>query len=128
MSGTLKDRIDELRRREGLRLADFAERINVSLSTVNKWRSNESKPEEKNIRTIVQEFGVSEPWLLYGINSVSDNVVSYDRNNNAEKSVEEIFFLKQQLKEKSEYIDLLKYRITELEKQLRECKKNQRAG
>lgn len=61
----MANRVRELREKHGLTLTDFASRIKVNYTTVNKWETSGVIPRTKAIR-ICNEFGCSLDWLLAG--------------------------------------------------------------
>lgn len=56
--------ISQLRYNTGLSQESFAERINVSAKTVQRWESNSGIPNAENLINISREFGVSLDALL----------------------------------------------------------------
>jgi transcriptional regulator with XRE-family HTH domain len=63
---TVKDRIREVRHALGLTQSKFAERISISTSYINGIECGDKKINDRVIRLIGMEFGVSEHWLNTG--------------------------------------------------------------
>lgn len=61
-----KDRIKEVRQSLGLTQKKFAERISISTSYINGIECSDKKINDRVIRLISMEFGVSENWLHTG--------------------------------------------------------------
>lgn len=55
---------------EGERLSDFCRRVGISENTVYGQRLNDVMPKEKQIALFASALGVSQSWLLTGINPV----------------------------------------------------------
>lgn len=62
----MKDRIKALRKSLGLSQARFAEALNVSISTAQKWEIDVNTPTPAIVRLMSEKFGVSESWILSG--------------------------------------------------------------
>lgn len=62
----MNTRIKELRKRLGLTLDKFGERIGIKKSSLSTIESGKTNASEQTILSIVREFGVSEEWLRNG--------------------------------------------------------------
>ena len=62
----MKDRIKQVRKRAGLSQTKFGERLDVSMSAVQKWEMGLNQPDSSSIMLMCQNFGVSETWLRTG--------------------------------------------------------------
>ncbi len=56
---TTSEKLQRLRRREGLTQEQFAEKIGVSRQALSKWESGDALPDAVNLLSISQIFGVS---------------------------------------------------------------------
>ena len=70
---TVGERVKEVRKENGLSQEEFAHKLNVALSTVNRWELNKAKPSVKAMRAIKSfceennqpyEF-IEEQWVGY---------------------------------------------------------------
>ena len=65
---TLGDRVREKRNEMGISQEALARRIGCSSKTIARYESGEQKPRRgARLDALVQELGVSESWLEYGI-------------------------------------------------------------
>ncbi len=81
---TIGSRIKFLRKSEGLKQVDFANRVLVSASYISKVESGREIPSEIFTKLVSLEFGVSYLWLKDGIGNMQVNSKEYDyfeRNN-----------------------------------------------
>ncbi len=62
----MNTRIKELRKRLGLTLDKFGERIGIKKSSLSTIESGKTNASEQTILSICREFGVNEQWLRYG--------------------------------------------------------------
>lgn len=85
---------------------EFAQSIGVDKNTISYWMSRGGSPSENNLKTICEVHNVTEKWLLYGDDDD-------DISEKCKELKEEINFLKKQLQEKSDYIELLKLKLKE---------------
>ena len=60
----LKDKLKDLRTKEGLSQQALAEKLFVSRSAVAKWESGNGIPSDANLEAICKFFDVDEEWLL----------------------------------------------------------------
>lgn len=67
----VNDRILEIRKREGLTLKQFAEKIGISDSAVSQMEKGKSGISDQTIRSICREFGVNETWLRTGVGEMT---------------------------------------------------------
>lgn len=117
----LSDRIRKIYRENCKGIKDFAKRIGVSESSVNKWLAGEVAPKKETIKRIAEVFGVSEAWIMFGdikeesnFMVVNDQVLKYGDCENCERFRLEIQWLRQQLDEKSDYVEMLKEELERL--------------
>jgi transcriptional regulator with XRE-family HTH domain len=61
------DRIKNLRLKEGLSQAKFAELIGVSPGNVGQWETYSSLPGAAALKEIAQKLECSSDWILFGI-------------------------------------------------------------
>ncbi|MDR3209521.1 MAG: helix-turn-helix domain-containing protein [Oscillospiraceae bacterium] len=61
---TLGEKIQQLRKRQGLSQETLAERLTVSRQAVSKWELGESVPDTENVVQLSKLFGVSADYLL----------------------------------------------------------------
>lgn len=62
----MKDRIREIRKKMGLNMEQFANRLGVTTSTVSMIESGKRNPSSPTIKAICREFHVNEEWLTNG--------------------------------------------------------------
>lgn len=62
----MKDRIKAVRKESGLNQTEFAKRLWVSLSTVQKWETGVNRVPDNVAQLMAQRFGVDLHWLLTG--------------------------------------------------------------
>lgn len=63
----MTNRIDKMLRQRGIKKQDFYDAIGISSMTYSKWSRDLVTPRPENIRMIADFFGVSIPFLQYGI-------------------------------------------------------------
>lgn len=59
-----KDKLKELREKEGLSQQELADKLFVSRSAVAKWENGNGIPSDVNLDAICKFFNVEEEWLL----------------------------------------------------------------
>lgn len=59
-----KDKLKELRLREGLSQQELADKLCVSRSTIAKWENGRGIPSDINLEALCEYFGVEEEWIL----------------------------------------------------------------
>ena len=59
-----KDKLKELREKEGLSQQELADKLFVSRSAVAKWENGNGIPSDVNLDAICELFSVTEEWLL----------------------------------------------------------------
>ena len=62
----MKDRLKELRKTQGLKQREFAERVGVSTGRVGGWESGTDRPGDARIDKICNVFHVRREWLEKG--------------------------------------------------------------
>lgn len=109
---TLKDRILRVYKNSGKKdYAEFAESIGVAKSTIDYWMSRGGNPSPSNLKRICTVYNVSEEWLVFGLDVAKDDGVKYNLKEVCAEYIKEIDFLKNQLAEKTEYINMLKDKL-----------------
>lgn len=63
---TLGERINLIRKENGLTLEKFGERIDLKKSALSQYEHDTASPSDRTIRSICREFNVREEWLRYG--------------------------------------------------------------
>ena len=66
------DRIKSIRKKNGLSLEQFGERVGVSKSGMSKIERAENGTTDQTIKSICREFGVNEHWLRTGEGEMLD--------------------------------------------------------
>lgn len=64
---TLGSRVKKLRLSNGLNLDQLAKKVNVTRQAVAKWESDRSQPKVKQLQGLARHFGVSPPFLAFGV-------------------------------------------------------------
>ena len=59
-----KDKLKELREKEGLSQQELADKLFVSRSAVAKWENGNGIPSDVNLDAICKIFNVEEEWIL----------------------------------------------------------------
>ena len=59
-----KDKLKELRLKEGLSQQELADKLCVSRSTIAKWENGIGIPSDINLEALCEFFGVEEEWIL----------------------------------------------------------------
>lgn len=62
----MNERIKELRKRLGLTLEKFGDRLGVGKTAINKLEKGENNVTDQMFKSICREFNVSEEWLRTG--------------------------------------------------------------
>lgn len=63
----MKDRIKQVQKTSKLNQDEFAERIGVSRSALQKYFAGANNPSEPTIRAICREFSIRRQWLEEGV-------------------------------------------------------------
>lgn len=63
----LADRIQQLRKQNGLSQEQLADKLHVSRQAVSKWESAQSQPDLDEILAMSELFQVSTDYLLKGV-------------------------------------------------------------
>lgn len=66
MKESIGQRIKRIRKRHGLTLAKFGERLGLGAAAVNAWERGISEPRPAKIDAIASIFQVSKDWLIFG--------------------------------------------------------------
>ena len=65
---TFGARLIEAREAKGIKMSDFAKRVNVKYTTYYNWEHDVAKPlRDSSIRLIADELGVTYNWLMAGV-------------------------------------------------------------
>ena len=59
-----KDRLKELREKNGVSQYELADKLFVSRSAIAKWESGNGIPSDVNLEAICKYFNVDEEWLI----------------------------------------------------------------
>lgn len=62
----MKNRIKQIRKKEGLSQTKFGERLGVTLSAVQKWEMGHNQPDAASVKLICEKFHINETWLRTG--------------------------------------------------------------
>ena len=81
---TISNRIQYLRKKQGLSQEQLADRLGVSRQAVSKWESEQSLPDIDKIIAISEYFDVTTDWLLKGVQSqykseTENNMINEER-------------------------------------------------
>ncbi|EFM25823.1 DNA-binding helix-turn-helix protein [Peptoniphilus duerdenii ATCC BAA-1640] len=68
----MADRIQYLRKTNGISQEELAVKVGVSRQAVSKWESGQSLPDLEKIITMSDYFGVTTDYILKGIEPVAD--------------------------------------------------------
>lgn len=68
----MADRIEYLRKTNGISQEELADKIGVSRQAVSKWENEQSLPDLEKIITMSDYFGVTTDYILKGIEPVAD--------------------------------------------------------
>lgn len=69
---SMADRIQYLRKTNGISQEELADKVGVSRQAVSKWESEQSLPDLGKIITMSDYFGVTTDYILKGIEPVAD--------------------------------------------------------
>ena len=70
----IADRIQHLRKSEGISQEELADKVGVSRQAVSKWESEQSTPDIEKVILLSDYFEVTTDYLLKGIEPVSGNL------------------------------------------------------
>ena len=70
---TIADRIQSLRKQQGMSQEELADKIGVSRQAVSKWESEQSTPDLDKVVIMSELFEVTTDYLLKGIEPVAVN-------------------------------------------------------
>ena len=70
MQTSVNQRVDEVRKQNGLSMNAFAKAIGVSQPTISKIISRHSEPQYSTLVSIIQTFGISPEWLMTGLGNM----------------------------------------------------------
>ncbi len=68
----MADRIEYLRKTNGISQEELADKVGVSRQAVSKWENEQSLPDLEKIITMSDYFGVTTDYILKGIEPVAD--------------------------------------------------------
>lgn len=74
----LADRIQTLRKTNGISQEELADKIGVSRQAVSKWESEQSSPDIEKIILLSDYFNVTTDYLLKGIEPANDKINKVD--------------------------------------------------
>ena len=75
---TIGSRMKFIRKKEGLKQADFAKRVLVSASYISKVESEKETPSDIFIKLVALEFGISYIWLKDGVGNIEIEKKEHD--------------------------------------------------
>lgn len=58
------DQIDQLRKQNGITIADLCKIINISVQTYHNWKLNKGGPTYAQIETILKHFNIKLVWVI----------------------------------------------------------------
>ena len=108
----MKDRIKQVQKESGLNQEDFAKKIGISKSSVQKLQSGENNPSEQTIRMICSEFNVNRTWLETGegepysieaVDSVID-MLMVNETDFARDTFKQFFYFRQSLSDEDKEV------------------------
>lgn len=79
----IADRIQHLRKINGISQEKLADEIGVSRQTISKWESEQSVPDIEKITLMSDYFGVTTDYLIKGIELISDVKELQEKKPNA---------------------------------------------
>jgi len=79
----IADRIQHLRKINGISQEKLADEIGVSRQTISKWESEQSVPDIEKITLMSDYFGVTTDYLIKGIEPISDVKELQEKKPNA---------------------------------------------
>ena len=68
----MKDRIRELRKKNGISQTELAEITGINSNSISKIESGQNKPTIQQIEVLSKFFNVSADYILFGIESAKD--------------------------------------------------------
>jgi len=117
---SLKERIRQVYRRNCNSIPEFATKIGVSKSSVDKWLSGQTEPRTDKLKKISDEFGVDLVWLQTGISETNGQEISTVKCESCTEKGKEIKQLEARLKDKEEVIQALRDQLNMYRQQLDE--------
>lgn len=75
---TIGSRMKFIRKKEGLKQADFAKRVLVSASYISKVESNKETPSDIFTKLVALEFGISYAWIKDGVGNIQVDKKEHD--------------------------------------------------
>lgn len=75
---TIGSRMKFIRKKEGLKQADFAKRVLVSASYISKVESEKETPSDIFTKLVALEFGISYAWLKNGVGNIQIDKKEHD--------------------------------------------------
>lgn len=85
----LGERVQALRRRQGISQEELAAALGVSRQAVSKWESRQAQPELDKVVGLAAYFGVSLDWLLLGQEAAAAKPETVETAETAETEREE---------------------------------------
>ena len=85
---TIGSRMKFIRKKEGLKQADFAKRVLVSASYISKVESEKETPSDIFTKLVALEFGISYAWLKNGVGNIQIDKKEHDSNSIPEEIME----------------------------------------
>lgn len=76
-----KDKLKELRLKEGISQYELADKLFVSRSAIAKWENGNGIPSDANLEALCKFFDVSEEWIL-DRDDMKEVVKKLDKRNN----------------------------------------------
>ena len=76
-----KDKLRELRLKEGISQYELADKLFVSRSAIAKWENGNGIPSDANLEALCKFFDVSEEWIL-DRDDMKEVVKNLDKRNN----------------------------------------------
>lgn len=84
------ERIQKLRKEQGLSQEQLAERLHISRQTISKWELNQSSPDLDMIVKLGELFGVTTDYLIVGNEIKQEKVVLKKEKNMGNKWLKNI--------------------------------------
>lgn len=75
---TIGSRMKFIRKNEGLKQTDFANRVLVSASYISKVESDKETPSDIFTKLVALEFGISYEWLKDGVGNIQIDTKKHD--------------------------------------------------
>jgi len=108
---TLSDRLRKVYRSNCNSMEEFANRIGVSKSSVEKWIQQGAIPRLDKLKKISEEFQVDLIWLQTGISNDREREIPSKKSKSCAEKDKEILLLKARLKDKEEIIQSLRDQV-----------------